>query len=298
MQYYHIEFEQLPCGNNNLIFSQLNTKLMEKLEINSISDDILRTLGFFTKDKRFNHAAALLSDENEFYGIDIARFGNSINEIMDRETIAKTSILKQYDASVSMIKRYYQYEEISEIERKKIDLIPEVAYREAIANALIHRDWSIHSHIRISLFSDRIEIKSPGGLPRGITADEYVNGEISCLRNPILGNVFFRMHYVEMFGTGVRRILYAYRDAKIKPKFEITDHVIGVVLPVLTQHYNVTSDEAKIINAIEHGEQLSSTEIAKFAGFTKSKTLRLLERLVEKEYVQVIGKGRGTKYSL
>ena len=55
--------------------------------ITAVSEDILRTLGLFTKDKKYNNAAALLSDENDFYGIDMARFGNSINEIMDRETI-------------------------------------------------------------------------------------------------------------------------------------------------------------------------------------------------------------------
>ena len=49
----------------------------------------------------------------------IARFGNSINEIMDRETISGTSVLKQYNSALAMIRRYYQYEEISEIERKK-----------------------------------------------------------------------------------------------------------------------------------------------------------------------------------
>ena len=64
--------------------------------ITAVSEDILRTLGLFTKDKKYNNAAALLSDENDFYGIDMARFGNSINEIMDRETIEKTSVLKQY----------------------------------------------------------------------------------------------------------------------------------------------------------------------------------------------------------
>ena len=53
-----------------------------------------------------------------------------------------------------MIKRYYQYEEINEIERKKVDLIPETAYREAIANALVHRDWSIQAHICILMFKD------------------------------------------------------------------------------------------------------------------------------------------------
>ena len=245
-----------------------------------------------------NNAAALLSDENRFYGIDMARFGSSINEIMDRETFSHMSILKQYDAAVNMIKRYYQYEEINEIERKKVDLIPETAYREAIANALVHRDWSIPAHIRILMFKDRIEIKSPGGLPKGITADEYLNGEISCLRNPILGNLFFRLQYIEMFGTGIRRIQYSYRNALIKPKFEVTDNVISVVLPVLNSQYQVTSDERKIINELGQGGQLSSSEIAKRTGMKKSKTLRLIEHLKEKGYVRVTGNGRGTKYTL
>lgn len=298
LQGSNLYFEELPCGRDDLTFQELSAKLMKNLDIKVVSEDILRTLGLFTKDKKFNNAAALLSDENDFYGIDIARFGNSINEIMDRETISKTSVLKQYDAALNMIKRYYQYEEISEIERKKIDLVPETAYREAIANALIHRDWSINSHIRISLFSDKIEIKSPGGLPRGITAEEYMKGDISCLRNPILGNVFFRLHYIEMFGMGVRRILLAYKDATIKPKFEITDNVISVILPVTADQYHVTNDEAKVMSALENGEQLSSSEIAKVTGYTKSKVLRLIEHLKEKDYIKIIGNGRGTKYSL
>ena len=155
----NLSFEEIACGKNELSFNELTAKLMEKLELSAVSEDVLRTLGLFTKDKKYNNAAALLADKNDFYGIDIARFGNSINEIMDRETIEKTSILKQYDAAVRMMKRYYQYEEISEIERKKVDLIPETAYREAIANALIHRDWSMNAHIRISLFSDRCREK-------------------------------------------------------------------------------------------------------------------------------------------
>ena len=298
LQGSNLYFEELPCGKDDLLFQELSAKLMKNSDIKVVSEDILRTLGLFTKDKKFNNAAALLSDENDFYGIDIARFGNSINEIMDRETISKASVLKQYDAALNMIKRYYQYEEISEIERKKVDLVPEIAYREAIANALIYRDWSINSHIRISLFSDKIEIKSPGGLPRGITAEEYMKGDISCLRNPILGNVFFRLHYIEMFGTGVRRILLAYKDAKIKPKFEITDNVISVILPVTEDQYHVTNDEAKVMSALENGEQLSSSEIAKVTGYTKSKVLRLIEHLKEKDYIKIIGNGRGTKYSL
>ena len=298
LQGNNLYFEELPCGTDNLTFKELSTKLMEKLDLSVVSEDVLRTLGLFTKDKKYNNAAALLSDKNSFYGIDMARFGTSVNEIMDRETVAETSVLKQYDTAVNMIKRYYQYEEISEIERKKVDLIPETAYREALANAFIHRDWSINAHIRISMYADRIEIKSPGGLPNGISVDEYLNGDISYLRNPILGNVFFRMHYIEMFGTGITRIRFSYHNAKIKPRFEITDNVISVILPVLTNNYNVTSDEANIISVLENGKRLSSSEIAKLAGYTKSKTLRIIEVLKEEGYIKVIGNGRGTKYSL
>ena len=294
----NLSFEEIDSGEHDLVFEELTSKLKEKLELSVVSEDVLRTLGFFTKNRKYNNAAALLSDKNSFYGIDIARFGNSINEIMDREIISGVSVLKQYDTAIHMIERYYQYEEISGIERKTVYMIPENAYREAIANALIHRDWSMNANIRIAMFPDRIEIKSPGGLPKGLTAQEYENGEISCLRNPILGNVFFRLKYIEMFGTGVTRIKYAYNDAKIKPKFAITDNVISVILPVLSEKYNVTNDEEKIIQALENGMQLSSTEIAKITGFTKSKTLRLVETLREKDYVRVLGKGRGTKYSL
>lgn len=294
----NLSFEEISCGEKDLTFSELTIKLQEELAVSAVSEDVLRTLGFFTKDKKYNNAAALFADRNDFYGIDIARFGNSINEILDRETIMGTSILKQYDAAVRMIKRYYQYEEINGIERKVVELIPENAYREAIANALIHRDWSINAHIRVALYPDKIEIKSPGSLPRGLTAEEYENGEISCLRNPILGTVFFRLKYIEMFGMGVTRIKYAYANARKKPKFSVTDHVISVILPVISGKYDVTDDEARVIQVLEHSIPLSSTKIAEEAGFTKTKTLRLVDALREKGYVKISGKGRGTRYSL
>lgn len=294
----NLSFEEIASEQQRLKFEDLSKKLEEKLGVSVTTEDVLRTLGLFTKDKRYNNAAALLADKNYFYGIDIARFGNSINEIRDRETIAGVSILKQYDEAVSMIKRYYRYELISGIERKTVELIPENAFREAVANALIHRDWSINAHISIAMFQDRIEIKSPGSLPRGLTAEEYENGGISCLRNPIIGNLFFRLKYIEMFGTGVTRIKHAYANARIKPQFNITDNVISVILPIISDKEEISEDEKEVVNALNNGLQLSSSEIAKTVGFTKTKTLRLLDSLKQKGYIKVIGKGRGTKYSL
>lgn len=64
-------------------------------------------------------------------------------------------------------------------------------------------------------------ISSPGGLPAGISEEEYLNGQISILRNPIIGNVFFRLKYIEKFGTGIMRINHAYRNALIKPSYSV-----------------------------------------------------------------------------
>lgn len=294
----NLSFEELSYGNNLLTFEALETKMKKTMGIKALSEDVLRTLGFFTEDGEYNNAAAIFSDVNNFYGTDIARFGNSISEIMERETVSRVSVLEQYDKAVSYFKRYYQYEEISGIERKTVELIPEAAYREAVANALIHREWDINSHIRIAMFKDRIEINSPGGLPKGITREEYLSGGISYLRNPILGNVFFRMHYIEMFGTGISRILELYRDAAVKPQFNITENVISVILPVLKTTYDVTEDEAKIISVLKGAYQLSSSEISKSLGFSRAKTIRLLNMLTEKNFVKCTGKGRGTKYQL
>lgn len=294
----NLSFEELSYGNNLLTFEALETKMKKTMGIKALSEDVLRTLGFFTEDGEYNNAAAIFSDVNNFYGTDIARFGNSISEIMERETVSRVSVLEQYDKAVSYFKRYYQYEEISGIERKTVELIPEAAYREAVANALIHREWDINSHIRIAMFKDRIEINSPGGLPKGITRGEYLSDGISYLRNPILGNVFFRMHYIEMFGTGISRILELYRDAAVKPQFNITENVISVILPVLKTTYDVTEDEAKIISVLKGAYQLSSSEISKASGFSRAKTIRLLNMLTEKNFVKCTGKGRGTKYQL
>ena len=146
------------------------------------------------------------------------------------------------------------------------------------------------------MYSDRIEIFSPGGLPAGVTVDDYVNGRVSILRNPILGGVFFRMHYIEQFGTGIRRIKEAYQDNSRKPVFDISENVIHVILPVLG-HSELSEDQKKIYELMKMGREISSSMAAQETGFSKSKATTILKDLVAGGYVKVIGKGRGTKYA-
>lgn len=84
-----------------------------------------------------------------------------------------------YDKTLDVFRDYYRYEVIQGAERKNVERIPEAAFREAIANALIHRVWDVESQIRVLMFDDRIEIISPGGLPSGITEEEYLSGKLS-----------------------------------------------------------------------------------------------------------------------
>jgi ATP-dependent DNA helicase RecG len=166
-----------------------------------------------------------------------------------------------------------------------------------VANALVHRTWDVNANIRISMFNDRIEIMSPGGLPSGISKEVYLNGKLSILRNPTLGSIFFRLHIIEIFGTGIKRIQYSYQPYELKPSFQIHDNSISVILPTTDRKLSMTTDEAAVFKVLSSGRELSNSEITKGLNWEKSKTLRILNSLLANKYIIVIGNGRGTKYS-
>lgn len=175
--------------------------MIETLQIEGLTSDILKTLNLFSDKEGYNIAAELLSDQNTFPGIAIVLFGNSIDEFKDREIINQTSIINQLETGLRMFSKNYSTEVIDGKRRNKQFSIPVKAFREALANALVHRTWDISSAIMVSMYPDHIEISSPGGLPYGISKEEYLSGQISMLRNPIIGNIFFSLKYIEMFGT-------------------------------------------------------------------------------------------------
>lgn len=288
-------FDELISKDENLEFKILEEKMKKQLEIESLSVDILKTLGILRMDGRYSNAGALLADRNSFHGIDCARFGETIDVILDRETFEHKSILKMYDDVVNLYRKYYQYDEIQGAVRKTVETIPEKAFRETIANALVHRAWDIRAHIRVAMYRDRIEVFSPGGLPKGITQEEYLGGQISILRNPIIGSVFFRLHIIESFGTGIQRINAAYAESKVKPTHEFTENSIKVTLPIVQITEDMSENEYAVYrNMSKTG--MSSSQIAAMAGFGKNKTLQILTALENNGYITKIGKGRGTKY--
>ena len=291
----NIAFEELPADRQELSFGVLATKLKEEMGLQSVNLDILKTLELYVDGRGYNKAAELLADSNGFCGVDIARFGDSISIILDRECHEHISILQLYDQALAMYRKYYQYEEIKGSKREQVVLIPEASFREAVANAIVHRTWDVKANINVAMFPDKIEITSPGGLPKGMDREEYLRGGISILRNRIIGNVFYRLHLIERFGTGIKRINEAYKDSQARPVFEITENSIRIILPVKVVENNLLPDEERIYRLIKRRE-MSSSALAEAAGFGKNKTLGILKKLVEGGYVKVSGKGRGTRY--
>lgn len=297
----NIDYEEKKSSNQNLNFEALEIKLKKIVGIDSLSLDILKTLNLYDKDGYYNIAGELLADENdiEYSGVDIVRFGKDINQILYRETLSNKSVLSQYDKTIEIFERYYQYEEIEGYDRIKKELIPREAFREALANAIVHRVWDIKTHIQIGMYTDRIEISSPGGLPAGISKEEYLSGNVSILRNPIIAGVFYRLNFIEQFGTGVMRIIDEYRQSISKPKFEITENNIRIILPVIEiDESNLLEDEVIIFNILMDEVELSRGQLDEKTGFSKSKTLRIINSLVDKSIVKKIGGGAGTTYTL
>lgn len=290
-------FESLKSKKQDLTFNFLEHAFGSVVGIQAISKDILKTLELYTERDGYNNAAELLSDENTFFGIDIVRFGDNINIMLDRETYEHISILEQFDKAMKLYRKYYQYEEIKGNRREVVSTIPEEAFREAIANAIVHRTWDTNAHIRVAMHPDRIEIMSPGGLPTGITEQEYLEGQVSILRNPIIGNIFFRLHHIERFGTGVKRINHAYFESDVKPKYGVFENSIMVTLPLIQQALSLSDDERLIFQALSPKRKMSSSELAEATGFGKTKVVSLLKALFEQGLINMSGSGRGTKYS-
>ncbi|MEG1470700.1 MAG: ATP-binding protein [Anaerovoracaceae bacterium] len=294
----NINFEELPSGEQNLKFSILEERLKQCMGIEKLTVDVLRTLNLYSNDKGYNNAAAILSDVNNFAGIDIAKFGENISVISKRVAFEHNSIISAYEGAINIFKDYYQYEEIVGASRILKEKIPEESFREAIANALIHRTWDVNANIRVLMFDDRIEIISPGGLPYGITEKEYLEGKLSVLRNPIIGNVLYRLKIVEIFGTGILRIIESYKDSIIKPRFEINENSITIVLPIIEVDLDLSEDELIIYRQLSKVIAKSMSEIVSSVAFGKTKTNQIVKKLCSKGIVKVIGKSRGIKYHI
>ena len=301
MEGVNVDYEEGKASSQDLHFKTLETLLKEEAGVKKITLDILKTLHLVSKDGYYNIAGELLADKNNisFSGVDIVKFGKNINQILYRETISNQSLLTQFNRAIAIFEQDYFFEEIDSYNRIKKELIPKEAFREALANAIVHRVWDTNSYIQIAMYENRIEINSPGGLPAGISEEEYLYGNISVLRNPIIAGVFNRLNLIEKFGTGIARINEEYAASIPKPGFDVSENRIRIILPVTeVEKLELSEDELFVYGLLKEDLALSRKDIDLKTGFEKSKTIRVLNRLINSNIVVKAGKGTSVTYKL
>lgn len=292
----NLHFEQLPAENQDLTFTCLGAALQAELGLEEFNADTLKTLDLLSPKSGHNNAAAILADQSTFPGIDVARFGESVSVILKRATYEGASVLAEFDEVVRLFKDAYCYELVKDVHRIAVEAIPVSAFRETLANAVVHRTWDVAARVRVSMHPDRVEVSSPGGLPTGISEEEYLSGRVSVMRNPILANVFYRLGIIEAFGTGVIRIKEAYEGSAAKPEFVITESSITVILPLVREDNNLTEDQRLVYDLLSPVRLMPAGELEQHVSFSRSKLTNILKQLISLGLAETRGVGRGLKY--
>lgn len=180
---------------------------------------------------------------------------------------------------------------------------PEVAVREALLNSLVHRDYGFSASTLISVYSDRIEFISIGGLPTGVTLDDVLLG-LSVCRNPKLANVFYRLELIEAYGTGLRKIMNAYKGSGKTPEIKTTNNAFKIILPNLNEEtatqsvpYHEQSPGDDILWMVKEGP-VSRLEVEQALGVSQATAARLLKQLIQNGKLVQQGRGKNTRYIL
>lgn len=296
-------FDSLPSGKNDLSFPVLEAMLRQKAGLEHLDQDSQIILGLYDHKSGYTNAGLLFSSENSFPGVEVIRYGNSKKEILARRLFDHQLILEIYFDVSDLFGLFYSMERIEDFERTRFFQIPEAAFQEALANALLTQDWSIKAiPVLIEMFEDRIEITSPGGLPEGMSGkmvnELYERKVYFTLRNLLTAHVFSLLGLSREYGTGSARIQEAYRKEPVKPSFQITENSIKTTLPVIGQFDSMKRDQKRIYSFLKKNGSSSRLDIQLHCGFSRSKTTALLNDMAAANMISRSGKSRSVQYSL
>jgi ATP-dependent DNA helicase RecG len=294
----NIGFDERGGNKNDLSFDYLENDLKETLGLEKLNESSLITLGLM-KNGLLNNAAILLSDNNDISNsyVDIAKFKISADTFVDRIKLEKQSSLKYYYDLLDLFNKYYpRLSVVSVPKRIEREQIPYGAFKEAILNAIVHRDYLVNRGIQISMYDYMIEINSPGGLPEGINKEIYLSGGTSIPRNKAIASVFFRLGIIDQFGTGIKRIIHNYNNTDEKPSFVIDDNQIKIILPVVGYEYHKLNEEEGIISYLKSHPNSSRSKIESKLQIERATILRRLNELIESDLVKKIGNGPNVTY--
>ena len=225
-------FEAMRSLEQNLTFQAAEKEFVLRDLAFGVSQ--MKTLGILNKDGIYTNLGLLLSEQCA-HTVKAAVFeGTNQSIFRDRQEFTG-SLLQQMNEVYEYIDRRNQvHSTFDKLRRIDTRDYPEVAIREALLNSLVHRDYSFSASTLISVYDDRIEFTSIGGLSAGVSLDDIMLG-LSVCRNPKLANVFYRLELIEAYGTDMKKIMGAYENSNKKPVIETTDNAFKIILPNLNE---------------------------------------------------------------
>jgi len=262
-----------------------------------------QSLGLIKADGRYTNLALILSDQCPF-STKAAIFEGTNKELFKDRKEFTGSIFKQIEDVLAYLHVFNRvrgtFEGVYRIDHTDY---PVFALREAYINALIHRDYYINGSILISMFDNRLEFMSLGGVMPGVTHDLMLAG-VSVTRNETLAHIFYRLNIIEAFGTGIPRIFSAYENSSVKPEIPVIDG--GFLMRLPNRNYNVQyvkeksavygTNEHRLLNAFTN-VNFTKEDASKLLGITESGAYKLLERMKEQGLLKTQKSGKKWVYS-
>jgi ATP-dependent DNA helicase RecG len=296
-------YEEMCARNQNLTFSEAEIFFTRRKIL--FTRNHQKTLKIITNNGVYTNLGFLLSDQCS-HTIKIAVFEGLEKEVFRDRREFSGSLLKQLDDVNSFINIYnHTHSKVEGLFRVDTNDYPQEAIREALLNALVHRDYSYSGSTLVSIFDDRIEFVSIGGLVKGISIEDIQLG-VSFLRNENLANIFYRLELIEAYGTGIPKIFRRYSNSPGKPKIETTGNAFKITLPninaavrvPLQQPIPALSENEKVILKLLDDKKIIIRKDAELAlSVSQAMAARVLKGMVDKGFLLVLGKGKQTRYS-
>ena len=291
-------FEDNISLNQELTFKK-TSDIFHKKNLKFASEQMI-SLGIMQTDGVYTNLGLLLSDQCPFT-IKAAVFqGTGQKNFQDRREFSG-ALLKQLEDCFSYLQLNNPTSaKFQGLYRSDCKGYPEEAIREALLNSIVHRDYAFSASNLVSIYNNRIEFTSIGGLVSGLQKEDILLG-ISLCRNPKLANIFYRLELIEAYGTGLLKIQNAYEATLVQPDLRISPNVFKVILPRLEQAPDYVNDsplspEDKVLAYIKQHHAITRKDIETLLNTSTSTATRILQALLMKKKITRIGRGKQTKY--
>ena len=293
-----VTFDKSRCINQDLTF-EYAAKYFADNHV-SFNENNKRTLHLIDADGYYTNAALLLSDQCE-HSIKCAVYeGNGKTKFKTRKEFTG-SVLRQMDEAYEFISLNNNLNSTIEgLKRVDNPDYPPYAIREALLNAIVHRDYDYSGSILINIFDDRMEFVSIGGLVKGMTMQDVMGG-VSQSRNMVLANIFYRLELIESYGTGIRRIMESYEGRMEQPVFAPAPASFVVILPKITGQPltdESLTDREKVEKLLKAREEITRKDVETLLGCSKFPAINILNELVAQKVAVKSGSGPAVKYRL